>query len=240
VLSRYKKIDLKEVGKRIRELRGPQSQLAFARQLNVHQVDISRLERGETVNPSPELLLNICRLQEPAIDMEWLVSGEGQKLKDFIQEGEEVYNSQKPEKGEEFVYLPKVFNSLVGSHHQEALDPRAVVDHVAFKKKWIEESLHVKQEHLILIEAIGDSMVPTLYHGDLLLIDGSVNTVREDGIYCFCTPDKEVLVKRLQRIPSEGLAVKSDNPKYEQYIIPEDKKNDYLIIGPVVWVGRKF
>lgn len=229
------------MGRRIRELRGSLSQLAFARKLNVHQVDISRLERGETVNPSPELLLNICRLQDPPINMEWLVSGEGRKLKDRVREGEEVYNvTISGGEGEEFLYLPRVYQAASGGGTRGSLDHRAIVDYLAFKKKWVEETLRVRDHHLVLIESIGDSMEPTFYHGDLLLVDGSVSTVSDDGIYCFCTPDGEILVKRLQRILGKGLAVKSDNPKYEQFLIPEDEKDTYMIVGPVVWVGRKF
>lgn len=233
----YKKIDLKAIGKRIRELRGPLSQLAFARQLNVHQVDISRLERGETVNPSPELLLNICRLQNPPISMEWLVSGEGRRVRDRVRDGEEAYGSYD---GEEFVYLPRVYKAATGARYQGSLDHRAIVDHLAFKRRWLKEALRVKESNLVLIESIGDSMDPTLHHGDLLLIDGSVDTVRDDGIYCFSTPDDELLVKRLQRLPGKGVVVKSDNPKYEQFLIPDSQKDAYPIIGPVVWVGRKF
>lgn len=224
------------MGKRIRGLRGPLSQLAFARKLNVHQVDISRLERGETVNPSPELLLNICWLQDPPVDLEWLISGEGQKLRERVRESEEAYRSDDHS---EFLQLSRIYRKT-GAKLQASLDHRETVDHIAFKKKWVREKLQVSEDGLILIEAIGDSMEPTLHQGDLLLIDGSVNYLRDDGIYCLRTPKAEVLVKRLQRLPGEGLAVKSDNPKYEQFVLSEEDIPCYPILGPVVWAGRKF
>ncbi|WP_282012568.1 XRE family transcriptional regulator [Nitrospina watsonii] len=236
-MSQYKKVDLKVVGQRIRGLRGSQSQLVFARKLNVHQVDISRLERGETVNPSPELLLNICRLQDPPIHMEWLISGEGRKTKGRVQEDPEAYQAGSEEA--EFVYLSQLYQAS-GVGLRESLDHRAVVDHLAFKKKWVQDTLQVPEEKLLLIEAMGDSMEPTLYHGDLLLIDASRDQMRDDGIYCFRTPNEEVWIKRLQSIPGEGLAVKSDNPKYEAFTLSEAEKKRYAIIGPVVWIGRKF
>ncbi|MCF8722595.1 phage repressor protein C with HTH and peptisase S24 domain [Nitrospina gracilis] len=233
--AQYKKIDLKEVGQRIRSLRGSLSQLAFARKLNVHQVDISRLERGETVNPSPELLLNICRLQEPTVSLEWLVSGEGPKVKDSVQKNEGRVSAAE----EEFLRLSDVYRNA-SPNFKASLDHREMVDHLAFKKKWLQETLQVQEDGLVLIEAISDSMEPTLSPGDLLLIDGSVNYIRDDGIYCLRTPREEVLLKRLQRLPGEGLAVKSDNPKYEQFILSEEDIPRYAIIGPVIWIGRRF
>ncbi|WP_442426342.1 MULTISPECIES: XRE family transcriptional regulator [unclassified Nitrospina] len=222
------------MGQRIRNLRGSLSQLAFARKLNVHQVDISRLERGETVNPSPELLLNICRLQDPQVNLEWLVSGQGPKAKDPVQENEERIPS-----AEEFLYLSRIYREA-DPNLKASLDHREMVDHLAFKKKWVQENLQVPEDRLVLIEAISDSMEPTLNQGDLLLIDGSVNYIRDDGIYCLRTPRDEILVKRLQRLPGERLAVKSDNPKYEQFILSEEDIPRYAIIGPVVWIGHRF
>lgn len=70
----YQKIDLKGLGERIKELRGNESQGSFAEKFGVSQADISRLERGTIINPSPELLFNICISSH--VDLQWLLTGE--------------------------------------------------------------------------------------------------------------------------------------------------------------------
>jgi len=237
-VAKYKNVNLKLMGQRIRELRGPLSQLVYSGKLHVHQVDISRLERGETVNPSPELLLNICQLQDPPIDMKWLVSGEGNKF-----QGRTTGTGDRSDPGEaaldgDFVYFsPKDFGSLVDG--AQPLEPDHLSEDLAFKKTWIRESLKTRPEDVVLIEAYCDSMKPTLNKGDLILVDRAVDSVTNDGLYCFHNNERQVLIKRLQRNPGGGVVVKSDNPDYESFTLSGASWEEVGIIGRVAWIGRR-
>lgn len=229
---------MKLMGQRIRELRGSMSQLVFSGKLNVHQVDISRLERGETVNPSPELLLNICQLQQPAVDLKWLVSGEGNKFQGHIVGTSEQPSTKGTVWSDDFVtFSLKDFGSLVeGAESQE---PEHLSDSLAFKKSWILENLKAQPEDVILLEAYCDSMKPTLNKGDLILVDRAVNLVTNDGLYCFYNSEKQVLIKRLQRSPEGGVVVKSDNPDYESFTLSGASWEEVGIIGRIAWIGRR-
>jgi phage repressor protein C with HTH and peptisase S24 domain len=63
-------------------------------------------------------------------------------------------------------------------------------------------------------------MEPTLGAHDLLLIDRSVQTVKQDAIYAFAV-DGELRIKRIQRLFDGSLVIKSDNPGYSARTLPQ-------------------
>ena len=70
-------IDLKAIGRRIRELRGfDMTQVEFARRIGVAQSHLSALERGEK-EPGASVLLAISREFGKSVD--WLLTGEERK-----------------------------------------------------------------------------------------------------------------------------------------------------------------
>ena len=70
------------------------------------------------------------------------------------------------------------------------------MDHLAFKTDWIIKDIGADPNRLILINAVGDSMEPTVKEGDLLLIDHRQNQVVEDAIYVLRLNDR-LIAKRL-------------------------------------------
>jgi transcriptional regulator with XRE-family HTH domain len=71
---RNPEIDLKAIGRRIRELRGfDMTQAEFARRVGVVQSHLSGLERGEK-EPCAAVLVAISR--EFAVSVDWLLKGE--------------------------------------------------------------------------------------------------------------------------------------------------------------------
>lgn len=114
-----------------------------------------------------------------------------------------------------------------------------VIDSLAFKNEWIHNELHVNPAHLYLIYVEGESMVPSLRPGDVILVDHSDNTAKRDGVYVL-RMDGALLVKRLQRLPGAIIKVSSDNTLYVPFEINLSKIGDTVsIIGRVVWTGRR-
>jgi transcriptional regulator with XRE-family HTH domain len=71
------RIDLRAIGRRIRELRGfDMTQLEFARRIGVTQSYLSALERGEK-EPGSAVLLAISRQFNQSVD--WLLTGQMRK-----------------------------------------------------------------------------------------------------------------------------------------------------------------
>ncbi|MDE1914603.1 MAG: S24 family peptidase [Sphingomonadales bacterium] len=83
---------------------------------------------------------------------------------------------------------------------------------------------------LSVIAVVGDSMVPTLYDGDEILIDASPRPWR-DGVHVLRLGDA-LLVKRLVFERPGHVRVISDNRSYDRYDL---SLADVTIIGRVVW-----
>lgn len=79
------RIDLKDVGSRIKEIRGSQTQAQFAEKFGFKQAKISRFERGLTQYLPIDLIYRICKEDENPVSLEWLFTGKGEK---FVGEGE--------------------------------------------------------------------------------------------------------------------------------------------------------
>lgn len=79
----------------------------------------------------------------------------------------------------------------------------------AYRRDWLEQK---KLDPLacVVVEAIGDSMQPTIFHGDILLINTLEQRITSGQVYAFNTPDG-VQVKRLFKGLDGRVRVVSDN-----------------------------
>jgi len=110
-----------------------------------------------------------------------------------------------------------------------------VVDYLAFKTEWVRRRLNTDPRNLLLIEAVGDSMAPTIEDADLILVDLGEPRFKQDGVYVL-RRDHDLIVKRLQRRPDDKLIIRSDNPAYEPAVAPRESLG---IVGRVIWsAGR--
>lgn len=90
---------------------------------------------------------------------------------------------------------------------------------------------------LNIITADGDSMVPTIKEGDIILIDTSQKTFRSDAIYAFIK-ENDIYIKRIQRI-GNGIRVISDNSSfYPPFEITENELENVKIIGRAYCIGQ--
>ncbi len=85
-----------------------------------------------------------------------------------------------------------------------------------------------------MIRVEGDSMEPTLAHGDEILVDGDRRRVEGRGGVFVLRLDGVLVVKRL-RPAVGGVEVISDNPAYPARLVPA---GEVEIVGRVAWLGR--
>ncbi|WP_353216918.1 S24 family peptidase [Sandarakinorhabdus sp.] len=108
---------------------------------------------------------------------------------------------------------------------------------IAFQAGFIRDICANPPEGLALIGVEGDSMFPTLAHGDQILVDTNDHMRLRDGIYVLRSDDS-LLVKRLSPNPAaRRIAIRSDNDAYPSW--PDCDPASITVIGRVVWVGRK-
>jgi len=230
-------IDLKNVGRKIRQLRGDLSQREFAWRAGIHRNDVSRLERGEFSYPPLEVLVRIIDAAGSPLTLDQLLRGD-QGLPFKINDQAAEWKQGRPETRGDFVFVP-YYNVEASAGGGSLVTDEAVVDWLAFKREWVSSHLGASPENLLLIKAAGDSMEPHISEGDLLLVDRGRNQVPPDGVYCI-TLEGELMVKRVQRLPDQVIVVKPDNPAYQQYTLAGEALNKLRVIGRVVWIGRDF
>ncbi|NOT66693.1 MAG: S24 family peptidase [Methylotenera sp.] len=136
----------------------------------------------------------------------------------------------------DYLMVPK-YDIAASAGNGSVINDEAIVDHLAFKREWI-KSLGLEAQHIALIDVRGDSMTPTISNGDLILLDTRKGQHLCEGIYAIHLNDG-LLVKRI-RIKLSGLVeVISDNAQYDTETLTQDKLASLVIIGRVVWHGRR-
>lgn len=92
-------------------------------------------------------------------------------------------------------------------------------------------------KNIHIINAVGDSMSPTILSGELLFInpfENEENTIKDKGVYVIMSPNG-ILVKRIKIHPTQKQWVLvSDNPDDGDIPLSGDEINSCIIIGRVV------
>ena len=105
---------------------------------------------------------------------------------------------------------------------------------LCFRRDWLQEK-HFDADKLAVVTAQGDSMLPTIKPGAVLLIDLRRQELSHDGLYVM-SYGGQLHCKRILLEP-ERIQVKSDNPAYGFFYC---KKHEVKIIGRVVWAGQEY
>jgi hypothetical protein len=120
-------------------------------------------------------------------------------------------------------------------------DQPGVIQSWQVNAEWIQKNIrsHTGAANLCIVTGFGDSMKGMFNSGDPLVVDRGVTSVEFDAVYFFRVGD-EGFIKRLQRIPGEGLRVLSENQKYETWTVRSDM--DFEVFGRVLkaWQGEEF
>lgn len=105
-----------------------------------------------------------------------------------------------------------------------------------FPRAWLATLTDAPPAHLVFARGKGDSMMPTLLDGDIVLIDKTQRSFREQDVLWALTMGDAAMIKRLRNRPSGRIAILSDNP-----MIPADEvaSNEINIVGRVVFIGRR-
>lgn len=123
-----------------------------------------------------------------------------------------------------------------------------ITDHLAFRRDWLKR-IGVSATKACLARVIGHSMEPTLWPGDLVLIDQTKTDpiirkraetdLRRAPIYAF-VQDGEARVKRIERPNADAIMLLSDNPDFAPELRSgaEVEQMQVTIIGKVVWSGH--
>jgi len=104
-----------------------------------------------------------------------------------------------------------------------------------FPRTWLESISRTPPASLTFARGKGDSMQPTLQDGDIVLIDRSIRTIREQDAIWALTIGDIAMIKRV-RIKGERVTILSDNDR----VSPDEVHHEEInVVGRVVFIGRR-
>lgn len=108
---------------------------------------------------------------------------------------------------------------------------------VPFREEWLRDISAGDIDRLKVVRGRGDSMQPTIWDGDVVLIDTAQRRIDDqDRIWALAYGDLGV-IRRVRVTPRGTWMLMPDN----QVVRPDEvADNDAYVIGRVVWIGRKF
>lgn len=238
-----------EVGRRLKSIREyfGDSQKKFAEKVDVKQNNISRYETGK-LSVSNEVL---GYLYDNGINLNWLLSGEGQMFHEDICDCDSVSvvddfeeSIYRDPRGREMnfdqngvVMVPMFAQKVSAGAGQELLEDGLDT----FKSVPVLEQIlyPYKTTEVKAIQVKGDSMTGVnIFSGDIVFF--IPNKIEGDGIYVISTFE-EIKVKRIFRTVINGeriIEVISENSNYRTETFPYESEN-LKILGKVLgWVHK--
>jgi phage repressor protein C with HTH and peptisase S24 domain len=210
---------------RIRQL--GMSVALVAREADVNRSFVYDILRGRSRTPDLEKLARIARVLK--VDPDWLLSGRGR-----LQGGDPITEDYH----NEFVPIQYVAArpSMGGGAIVE--DKERIGRDFHFRRAWIRDRLKAAPSMLRVMAVQGDSMMPTLNEGDIILVDMNQCSLIPPGIFVL-HDGMGVVARRLEHVPMSDpprVRIISDSGRYTPYDCTADKIN---IIGRVRWYGRE-
>jgi phage repressor protein C with HTH and peptisase S24 domain len=186
--------------------------------------------RGEA-EPSRERLVALA--QAAGVTVGWLASGEGPEPRLRATAGpSRTVSVDAGLDRRDYVLLPRRPEAAAAG--PESPPPPRAVEFMALRHEWVRSEFGIEPDRLLMETAVGESMLPGIRDGDLLLVDASENRFRSFGIYVLEIAG-ERLVKRVQPKLDGSLTLISDNPAYEvEHVLPAQAA-DIHVVGRVLW-----
>lgn len=207
----------------------------LARAMGVSPSAFRKWLRGEA-EPSRERLIALA--DAAGVGVAWLARGEGPAPAFPPAEdggrGGSAEAAAAPGNGR-FLLLPKR-PEAAGAGTAQPMPSDTETGTIAFRHDWLRATLGLEPDHLTMETAVGDSMLPTIRDGDLLLLDTTNRGIGSFGLYVL-EIGGERLVKRVQRKLDGSLVLISDNPTYQPDQVTGAMLQDVTVIGRVVWRG---
>lgn len=226
---------------RLKVLIGEMPANRFARQVSVGESLIRKYLAGAT--PGVDKVVAIAEAKEVSLD--WLARGVGPMKLDLQEDSGSsaavstsqggMLMTQQAGSPEGFALVPRLDIQASAGNGRVALSEEPL-EYLAFQAAWL-RGRGINPASARILTARGDSMEETIRDGDVLLVDTSIDRVRDNSIYVVILGDM-VLVKRIHGRINGSLQLISDNPRYPAEEVPKGEVDQLHIAGRVAWYGR--
>jgi phage repressor protein C with HTH and peptisase S24 domain len=137
---------------------------------------------------------------------------------------------------DDFVMIPHYNAAASMGPGETQPDEDQINGHLAFKSVWLKKR-RLNPRYLTVIDAVGDSMHPTISNGDVLLVDLRQKEPIDNRIFVLRMED-QLYAKRLQTRPNHIINIHSDNPLSPPFEVNMDSSDGVAIVGRVIWAGK--
>ncbi len=222
-----------ELGLRLQELvaalGGPGKVGAW---LDVKGETVTKWARGDSKAPFAALSAIARRA---GVSLDWLAYGVGPKERGArLDEHQVPYGAGGPAP-EGFVLVPR-YDVRVSAGPGAIVGDENVRDWLAFRQDFIRRELGADPANVFSFDAVGDSMEPTIKHGDTLTFVRITGALPSDGIFALGIGDA-LVVKRVQPVLG-GLMLLSDNPAYKAETLSLEEAREVRALGRLKVISR--
>ena len=189
-------------------------------------------------------ILNDKKLSVRGANLEKLARGlnttPGELLSGDFRDGDSVgpvRSEDQPAESGDMVSIPE-YDVRLSAGGGSLVEQEKIIDYWQFSRRYLESELRVSPSNLGVVTVDGDSMYPTLWSGDRVMVDLTETNPAKPGVYAIFDSDATV-VKRIERVPASDPAevvLISDNKSHNQYRVPAEL---VTVIGRVVWFARR-
>lgn len=182
-------------------------------------------------DPSRQRLIALADAGE--VSVEWLATGRGDpSLHQDAQTG--VLNANGVNLSG-FTVVPHIDSD--GSSREREHSTHTEEASIAIRVELL-HAIGLNEADVRVVTARSDSMAPTINEGDRLVIDTTVNTIRDDAIYILRI-GTDLVLRRLQRDVRGGVWVITDAPHYENEHLAEPSFNSLNVVGrPILCLSQ--
>ena len=163
------------------------------------------------------------------VSLDWLIFGKG------MMKPEQAMFTPKTMPMHDFRTVPR-YDATASAGHGSFPEYAQKLDDIPFTEDFLLKRLgRMNTDGLIIVDAAGDSMEPTIGDGDLIMVDMHKKQLT-GAIYAF-TYEDSFFVKRLNHLP-DAIEAHSINKEHPPFIVAKEQMNRVDILGRVVWVGH--
>lgn len=224
-----------------------------ARRMHIALPTLTRWRTGKA-DPSRKHLVKLA--EATGVDLVWLATGNGkiygtdricavstEKVADHhASDRKNPKHEAKDTLGNpvdlsDFAFIPRYAAKASAGRGSDAQDLSNPLFSMAFRRYWITNYLRADPANLAVISVKGDSMDGVLNDRDAILIDLS-DVAPTVGLYVLRLAG-DLIVKRVQKMPSGRFLLLSANPAYVPVEVDPARELDFAVVGRVVWFGRQ-
>jgi phage repressor protein C with HTH and peptisase S24 domain len=196
----------------------------LARASKVDYENIAKYLKGAVAAPRGETLTKLAKAVDR--DLKWLLHGDEAHVGNTA--------DIPPEANPEIVEVPVYLLEIPAGPGAWVEDDPEPAETQPFKLSRLRSLTRAPLDKLAMAQVYGDSMQPTLFNADMVLVDTTQRSPR-DGLFVVRLFG-ELMVKRITTGPGQ-VDVSSDNTAHRSY--PNVDLDQLHIVGRVIWLGRR-